>query len=81
MSSEAPARKLSALSRFAERFIETYQQRVSPRLGTRCRFEPTCSQYGLEAYRRYGFPKATAKTVWRLMRCNPWNKGARLDPP
>lgn len=81
MSSEAMARQRSAFSRFALRFIETYQQRVSPRLGAHCRFQPTCSQYGLEAFRRYHFLKATAKTVWRLTRCNPWNKGSRLDPP
>ncbi len=82
MSSEAMARKRSPFSRFALRFIETYQQRVSPRLGAgKCRFRPTCSHYGLEAFRRYHFLKATAKTVWRLMRCNPWNKGAALDPP
>jgi putative membrane protein insertion efficiency factor len=81
MSSEAPARKPSPFSRFAERFIETYQQRVSHRLGARCRFEPSCSHYGLEAYRRYAFPKATAKTAWRLVRCNPWNKGPKFDPP
>ena len=81
MSSEAPARKPSPFSRFAERFIETYQQRVSAQLGAHCRFEPSCSQYGLEAYRRYGFLKATGKTAWRLVRCNPWNKGPRFDPP
>jgi len=79
--SEAPARKLSPFSRFAERFIETYKQRVSPQLGARCRFEPSCSEYGLEAYRRYGFLKATGKTAWRLVRCNPWNKGPKFDPP
>ena len=81
MSSAATARPSGRLSRFAERFIVTYQQRVSPMLGARCRFEPSCSQYGLEAYRRYGFLKATAKTVWRLARCNPFNGGSRLDPP
>ena len=66
---------------FAERFILTYKERVSPRLGARCRFEPTCSSYGLEAYRRYGFWKATVKTAWRILRCNPLNRGPRLDPP
>lgn len=81
MSSEAPARKRSRFSRFAERFIETYKRRVSPQLGARCRFEPSCSEYGLEAYRRYGFLKATGKTAWRLARCNPLNRGPRFDPP
>jgi hypothetical protein len=81
MTSEALERKLSPFSRFAVRFIETYQFRVGPGLGARCRFEPSCSAYGLEAYQRYGFWKASAKTVWRLVRCNQWNKGPRLDPP
>jgi putative membrane protein insertion efficiency factor len=81
VSSRAAARKLSAPSRFAERFITTYKTRVSPRLGARCRFEPSCSEYALEAYRRYGFLKATAKTAWRILRCNPLNRGERLDPP
>ncbi len=81
MSGQAAERGLSAPSRLAERFIETYQRRVSADLGARCRFEPSCSSYGLEAYRKYGFLKATAKTAWRLLRCNPWNKGPRLDPP
>lgn len=71
----------SALSRFAVRFIETYRQRVSARLGAACRFEPSCSEYGLEAYRKYGFGRATLKTTWRVLRCNPWNHGERLDAP
>lgn len=81
MSEQAPSRRLSAPSRFAERFIRTYRLRVSPALGARCRFEPTCSSYGLEAFRKYGFLKATAKTAWRLLRCNPWNRGPTADPP
>lgn len=79
---EVPTRSLSRASRFAERFILTYKERVSPSLGTNCRYVPTCSEYGLESYRRYGFMKATAKTVWRLLRCNPLNGGGmRHDPP
>jgi putative membrane protein insertion efficiency factor len=81
MTGQASVHRPSALSRFAERFITTYKQRTAPTLGSRCRFEPTCSEFGLESYRRYGFLKATARTVWRLLRCNPWNKGPTLDPP
>jgi putative component of membrane protein insertase Oxa1/YidC/SpoIIIJ protein YidD len=33
----------------------------------------------MEAYGRYGFLKATAKTAWRLLRCNPFTKGQRID--
>ena len=81
MTSETLERSLSPLSRFAVRFIETYRLRVGPGLGSRCRFEPSCSSYGLEAYQRHGFWRASARTLWRLLRCNPWNKGPRLDPP
>lgn len=80
MSAKLPARS-SPLSQFAERFITTYKQRVSPGLRSSCKFEPTCSEYGLESYRRYGFLKATIKTGWRLLRCNPLNEGGKLDPP
>ena len=81
MTAQVNPQSMSRLSRFAERFIATYKARVSPRLGARCRFEPSCSTYGLEAYRRYGFLKATAKTAWRVVRCNPLNGGPRIDNP
>ncbi len=82
MTAEARARPPSPPSRFAVRFLETYQQRVSARLGSgKCRFQPTCSHYGLEAYHKYGFLKATAKMLWRILRCNRWNKGPTADPP
>ena len=80
MSNEVAVRQTSALSRFAERFILTYKRRVSPRLGAHCRFEPSCSEYGLEAFRRYGFLKASARTLWRIVRCNPLTKGPKYDP-
>ncbi len=60
---------MSPASRFALRFIETYQTRVSAQLGTSCRFEPTCSEYGRQAYLRHGFVRATVKTARRLRRC------------
>lgn len=64
------------------RYIEAYRSRVAPHWPGRCRFEPTCSEYGAEAYRRYGLLKATAKTVWRLLRCNPFRRGTGIvDPP
>lgn len=83
MEEQAAAVRLSPPSRFAVRFIETYQRSVSGRLGGGgCRFQPSCSNYGLEAYRRYAFVKATRKTAWRLLRCNPLNRGAmKHDPP
>ncbi len=44
-----------------------------------CIFVPTCSEYAIEAYERYGFLKGTFLTVWRIIRCNPFNKGG-YDP-
>lgn len=44
-----------------------------------CRFYPSCSQYGVEAVEKYGIIKGSAKALWRIMRCNPWNKGGN-DP-
>lgn len=44
-----------------------------------CRFYPTCSDYGLQAFRKYGVLKGGFLTFWRILRCNPWNKGGN-DP-
>ena len=44
-----------------------------------CRFYPSCSQYGIEAIEKYGIIKGGLKAIWRIMRCNPWNKGGN-DP-
>lgn len=70
----------SPLSRFAVGFIEMYRRLLSGRLGLRCRFEPSCSTYGLEAYGRYGFAKATRLTIWRVLRCNPLSRSPMADP-
>lgn len=44
-----------------------------------CRFYPTCSDYGIEAITKYGPIKGGLKTAWRILRCNPFNKGGH-DP-
>lgn len=44
-----------------------------------CRFYPSCSQYGIEAIEKYGIIKGGIKAIWRIMCCNPWNKGGN-DP-
>ncbi|MFH1822795.1 MAG: membrane protein insertion efficiency factor YidD [Patescibacteria group bacterium] len=44
-----------------------------------CRFRPTCSDYTIEAIKKYGVFKGGAKALWRVLRCNPWNKGG-WDP-
>lgn len=62
------------------RLIRIYQLFISPMLGPRCRFTPSCSQYGIEAIRKYGPFGGIWRTAWRILRCNPWCKGGH-DPP
>ena len=59
--------------------IRFYQVCISPLKPPTCRFTPTCSQYGLEAFRRHGPLKGLILTVWRVLRCNPWG-GSGYDP-
>lgn len=44
-----------------------------------CRFHPTCSEYGYQAIEKYGVIKGGIMAFWRILRCNPWNKGGH-DP-
>ena len=44
-----------------------------------CRFHPTCSEYAIQAVQKYGIFKGGLKAVWRVLRCNPFNKGGH-DP-
>jgi len=53
-------------------FIRAYQVVLSPFLGGACRFEPTCSNYGIEALERFGFVRGSWLTVRRLLRCRPF---------
>lgn len=59
--------------------IRVYQYTLSPLIGRQCRFWPTCSNYGLEAYRRHGPWRGTVLTLRRIARCNPLSKGG-YDP-
>jgi putative membrane protein insertion efficiency factor len=52
---------------------------LSSTVPTVCRFQPTCSQYGLEAIRKYGTIRGGVLTAWRILRCNPFSKGGE-DP-
>ncbi len=62
--------------------VRFYQLTISPLLGAgSCRFTPTCSNYAVEALSRYGAVRGTILAVWRVLRCNPWNRGPTFDPP
>lgn len=59
--------------------IKIYQWIISPVLGPSCRFNPTCSHYALEAFKKYGLFKGLWLTVRRISRCHPW--GGHGDDP
>ncbi|MBT3418976.1 MAG: membrane protein insertion efficiency factor YidD [Candidatus Magasanikbacteria bacterium] len=45
-----------------------------------CKFYPTCSEYGHQVFFKYGVFRGGIKTVWRILRCNPWSAGG-IDKP
>ena len=59
--------------------VKFYQRCISPFTPASCRYTPTCSQYALEALRKYGPLKGTWLTLKRLSRCHPWG-GSGYDP-
>lgn len=56
-----------------------YQRVISPALPRRCKYEPTCSRYAVDAIREYGILRGLLLAGWRLLRCNPWSHGG-YDP-
>lgn len=58
--------------------IQFYRRYLSPMKSTKCPYIPTCSEYGLEAVSKYGAFKGGLLTVWRILRCNPFSKGAMI---
>jgi putative membrane protein insertion efficiency factor len=59
--------------------IVVYQRLISPALPRRCKYEPTCSAYAIEAVREFGILRGLVLAGWRLLRCNPWSHGG-YDP-
>jgi putative membrane protein insertion efficiency factor len=59
--------------------IWIYQRIISPVLGPKCRFTPTCSNYAMEAFKKYGVFKGLWLSVKRISRCHPWG-GSGYDP-
>ena len=60
--------------------IRLYRRYLSPLRPGKCRFIPTCSEYGLEAIEKYGAAKGSRLTFKRLLRCNPFYRGDPYDP-
>lgn len=59
--------------------IKVYQYGISPLLGPKCRFTPTCSQYSEEALKKYGVIKGLFLSIKRISRCRPGG-GSGFDP-
>lgn len=55
--------------------IKFYRKAISPFKPPSCRFYPTCSEYGLEAFRRFGAIKGSYLTIKRISKCHPLHKG------
>ena len=60
--------------------VRLYQVVISPWLGPVCRFEPSCSNYMIQAVRKYGFVRGACKGVRRIARCHPLGASG-YDPP
>lgn len=59
--------------------IKLYQALISPALGERCRYYPSCSRYAVQAIERFGILRGLVLAAWRLLRCNPFSSGG-FDP-
>jgi len=67
------------MAQLALGLIKLYQNTVSKVLPSVCRFRPTCSQYALEAIKKYGFARGSWLAAKRITRCNPFTEGG-YDP-
>ncbi len=59
------------MNRIIIKVVQAYQLLISPLLGHSCRYEPTCSQYMIEAVRKKGVLWGLCLGVWRVLRCHP----------
>jgi uncharacterized protein len=66
---------MSLLRRAAVLPIRLYQLLLSPMVGERCKYYPSCSEYAAQAIQRFGILRGLVLAGWRLLRCNPWSRG------
>ena len=67
------------MKKLAILLVRFYQLFISPLFPQSCRFVPTCSQYSIEAFTKYGFFKGLLLTIKRISKCHPFHKGG-YDP-
>lgn len=70
---------MSLIKNFIILIVKLYRKYISPLKKPCCRFTPTCSQYAIEAFEKYGVLKGLYLSVKRILRCNPFCKGG-YDP-
>ena len=59
--------------------VRLYQRTLSPLLGNRCRFEPSCSVYFIGSVEKHGAIRGSLRGIWRICRCHPFHPGG-YDP-
>ena len=70
---------MNILTNILIKFIKGYKFLISPLLGHSCRYLPTCSEYSIEALKKFGLIKGTFLSIKRILSCHPWGKGG-FDP-
>jgi putative membrane protein insertion efficiency factor len=70
---------MNAVRRLAIAPIRLYQWAISPMVGSRCRYYPSCSEYAAQAISRFGILRGLVLAGWRVLRCNPLSHGG-FDP-
>jgi uncharacterized protein len=70
---------MSVARRLATAPLKLYQALISPALGPRCKYYPSCSEYAVQAITRFGILRGLVLAAWRLLRCNPFSHGG-FDP-
>lgn len=70
---------MKAAVRVVQAPIVAYRRVISPALPRRCKYEPTCSAYAVQALQEFGILRGLVLASWRVLRCNPFSHGG-FDP-
>lgn len=70
-----------AAGRIVVGLVRGYQLLISPWMGPRCRFYPTCSEYMILSVLKLGVWKGVPKGIWRILKCHPLYRGDGVDFP
>lgn len=70
---------MKAAVRVVQAPIAAYRRVISPVLPRRCKYEPTCAAYAVQALQEFGILRGLVLAAWRVLRCNPFSHGG-YDP-